>query len=225
MITKLWNDHLVGSPLERALLVRRRSPIWLRAGILFIHVPKAAGTSLSEVLYGRFLGHVRAADVRRWGSRTVNALPTIAVTRNPWDRLVSAYRFATRGGGIGGAQAGGVWRPERYRTPEFDSFERFVREWLEPRDRRKLDYVFQPQSLFVCDEHGQVLVDHVGRYDDLDATRSFLEEAVPGLPSIPQSNRSGAPVDYRTFYTPELAKLVGDIYADDVRLFGYRFGQ
>jgi hypothetical protein len=39
-----------------------------------------------------------------------------------------------------------------------------------------------------------------------------------------QSNRSGTPVDYRTFYTGELEELVGSIYTEDVRNFGYSFG-
>jgi hypothetical protein len=36
-------------------------------------------------------------------------------------------------------------------------------------------------------------------------------------------NPSGALVDYRHFYTPRLADIIGGIYADDVRLFGYAF--
>jgi len=113
-------------PLQRAVLVRRRGPIWLRAGIVFVHIPKAAGTSISEALYGRFVGHVRAADVVQWGPSRLKALPRFAITRNPWDRLVSAYRFVTRGGGVGGAHAGRVWRAEQYRISEFQSFDRFV---------------------------------------------------------------------------------------------------
>jgi hypothetical protein len=38
-----------------------------------------------------------------------------------------------------------------------------------------------------------------------------------------ESNRSGAPVDYRSFYSPELIDRVGSIYAEDVKRFGYRF--
>lgn len=224
MIRGLWYDVFGGTVLDRALRVRRRSPSWLRAGVVFIHVPKAAGTSVSEAVYGRFLGHIRAADVERWSSPAVRKLPRVAVIRNPWDRLVSAYRFVKRGSGVGGLSAGGVWRPEQYQTDAFDSFERFVREWLCTRDIRKLDYVFQPQSLFVCDEHENIIVRHLCRFENLAEAHRVLEIFVPDLPPLGRSNRSGTRVDYRKFYTPELAKLVGRIYEDDARNLGYRFG-
>jgi len=222
MFRTFWNDCLIGTPVERALLVRRRSAVWLRVGIVFVHIPKAAGTSLSQLLYGRFLGHLRAADVKRWGSPAVRRLPLIAVTRNPWDRLVSAYRFVTRGGGVG-PNAGAVWRPERYQGAQFETFERFAADWLSRRDIKKLDFVFQPQSTFVFDAKGRNLVEHVGRFEDLEPTWSFLEARLPGLPPFARSNRSGPAIDYRTFYTPKLVDLVESIYSEDIERFGYSF--
>lgn len=208
---------------QRAVLVRRRSAIWLNAGIIFVHIPKAAGTSINDALYGRFMGHVRASDIQRWGSQQLRSLPSFAVTRNPWDRLVSAYRFIKRGSGVGGENSGRVWRAEQYRIPEFESFERFVNKWLAPRDLASLDRAFHPQHIYVCDEHGKIIVDHVGRLEDMGPTYEFLHEKLPGLPPIGRSNRSGSPVDYRSFYTARLVDKVGSIYSEDVRLFGYTF--
>lgn len=216
------NRRLPG-PLRRALLVRRRARYWLQAGIVFIHVPRAAGTSFNEALYGRFMGHPRASDLRRWAPAAVRALPSFSVTRNPWDRLFSAYRFARRGGGVGETYRAGMWRPQRYQGPEFESFDRFVREWLAPRDVTRLDGVFQPQWLFLCDADKKLLVDHAGRLDDLGPTYAFIEQHVGRAPPLAHANRSGEPADYRDQYSRALAKLVGDIYADDVRLFGYDF--
>lgn len=214
---------MIGTNFERALLVRRRSADWLRAGVVFIHVPKAAGTSLSEALYGRFLGHVRAVDVRRWAPRKVVSLPMAGVTRNPWDRLVSAYRFVRRGVGIGGQTPGAVWRSSQYNIPEFETFERFLTEWLAKRNPRDLDLIFQPQCDFVCDHNGNVVVDHLGRFEDLPETYAFLWPRSPDRPKVGLSNRSGSIIDFRTFYTRELAKLAGSIYSEDVASFGYSF--
>lgn len=210
--------------LRQAILVRRRLRIWRRAGIVFIHIPKAAGTSINLALYGRFMGHVRASEIDRWASAEVAALPSFAVTRNPWDRLVSAYRFARRGAGVGGASPAQVWRPQQYRGPEFESFATFVTDWLANRDIRRLDYAFQPQSLFVCDEKRTVLVDHIGRLEDLRPTYDFIQQHVGAVPRIDQTNRSGDAVDYRRFYTSQLVDAVGRIYAEDVGKFGYSFG-
>lgn len=208
---------------QRAALVWRRSPIWLRTGVLFIHIPKAAGTSINHALYGRFMGHVRALDVKRWGSSALNALPSFAVTRNPWARLVSSYRFARQGRGVGGPEQAAVHRPEQYRVPEFDSFETFVTKWLTQRDVTKLDGIFQPQSLFLCDEGGRLLVDHVGRLENLEPTYDFISKHMRSKVKFGVSNRSGESVDFRRFYTPELVTVVGHVYREDIERFNYRY--
>ncbi len=214
--------YYLPAELQYAVLVKRRSRIWLREGIVFVHIPKAAGTSMNVALYGRFIGHIPAASIRRWGSARVNSLPSFAVTRNPWDRLVSAYRFVKAGGGIGDQRAG-VWRPHLYQVPEFESFERFVFDWLSPRDPARLDGVFQPQWRFVCDSSGKPLVDHVGRFEDLAPTLDFVRKAIGRVLDLPMANRTGMQVDYRSYYSPELVDRVGRIYARDVETFGYSF--
>ena len=216
------NRRLPGG-LRRALLVRRRARYWQEAGIVFIHVPKAAGTSINEALYGRFMGHAHALDVVRWAPPYVKALPRFSVTRNPWSRLVSAWRFARQGRGVGETYRAGMWRAERYRVPEFETFERFVKEWLAPREITRLDGVFQPQWMFLCDRRGALLVDHVGMLEDLGPTLEFVGRMRGETLQIRRANRSGEAVDYRSLYTPELANIVGDIYRDDVRKFGYDF--
>jgi hypothetical protein len=209
--------------LQMRLLVRRRTPMWLNRGILFIHIPRAAGTSINQALYGRFMGHPKAAEIRRWGSAPLNALPSFAITRNPWERLVSSYRFARRGSGTGGAFEAGILRPDQYRGAEFDTFERFVKQWLLHQNRTSLDGIFQPQTTFVADADGQPLLDHVGCLNDLEPTLDFIEHALGYRPEIPQGNRSGKRTDFRHFYTGELVELVGNFYARDVEAFGYSF--
>lgn len=211
--------------LQRALLVRRRAGYWRDAGIVFIHVPKAAGTSINEALYGRFIGHPHALDVKRWAPADVKSLPMFGVTRNPWDRLVSAWRFARRGLGVGETYRAGMWKPEQYQVPEFQTFDRFVREWLATRDVTKLDGVFQPQWMFLCDGNGKLIVDHVGKLDDLSPTLDFVRQVRGQALEVRNANRSGEAVDYRSFYTPELVEHVGQIYERDVRAFDYEFSK
>lgn len=215
-------EHLP-EELRAWILVQRRSPQWLRSGIVFVHIPKSAGTSVNQALYGRFMGHVRMSDIHRWAFANVRALPSFAITRNPWDRLVSAYRFATRGHGLGNGTRAAIAHPMRYRTPEFSSFKTFVTDWLAKREICELDYVFQPQSLFVCDQKDVPLVDHLGRIEQMEPTLKFIEKTIGQRISISRLNLSGEPVDYRRFYTSSLAETVGRIYQADIDLFGYDF--
>lgn len=214
---------VVPEEVRHGILVLRRTKSWLDAGILFIHVPKAAGVSINIALYGRFMGHLLATEIQRWGATRLKSLPSFAITRNPWDRVVSAYRFARAGRGIGGEQQAWVWKPEQFQAPEFESFDRFVKEWLAHKQVDRLDPIFRSQSLYICNERGKPLVDHVGRLENLQPTLAFIEKSIGRRPDIPQANRSGEEVDYRSFYTPELVDIVGEIYRRDIDNFGYGF--
>ena len=58
----------------------------------FIHIPKAAGSSIYQIIDVNntvaYSGHTRIVDI-----------PTIAVTRHPYDRIISAYFYLIEGGG------------------------------------------------------------------------------------------------------------------------------
>jgi chondroitin 4-sulfotransferase 11 len=215
--------QILPSGFRRAVLVKRRENIWRRAGIVFVHVPKAAGTSMNVALYGRFMGHVHANDVHRWASPQVRALPSFAVVRNPWDRVLSAYRFAKAGIGSGPGVKAGMANPQQYDTPEFRTFEAFVNEWLVARDLKRLDGVFQPQWQFVCGADKRIIVDHLGRFENLDETVSFIHDRTGVRPVLTRMNVSGFRLDYRWLFTPSVRNLVGDLYREDIDLFGYEF--
>jgi len=209
--------------LQGAILVIRRSPEWKREGIVFIHVPKAAGTSFSNALYGGFLGHVRASDIEKWAPAGVRSLPSFAITRNPWDRLVSAYRYGRRLHTRDWQSDKSVPESVRRQVPEHDSFRSFVTDWLQHRDVTRLNQIYIPQYIYICDADGRPIPNHVGRVEDLGPTYEFIAKHHAPIPPIDETNRSGEPVDYRSFYTPDLVDIVGRLYALDVEIFGYSF--
>ena len=188
--------------------------------MVFIHVPKAAGSSLNQALYGRFMGHYTAAEVYRFASRRVASLPRFTVVRDPWSRAVSAWRFVRAGVGTGEGVVAGMAKAERYDRPQFASFDGFV-EWLATADLSREDGVFRPQSRWFTDAGGRELVQHIGRLEDLGPTVAWVE-ARTGRPfAVGHTNRSGDAIDWRRLYTPDTAAIVGRVYADDVRRLGY----
>jgi hypothetical protein len=208
--------------------VRRRPALgesmlaFRRAGLIFVHVPKAAGISISLAVYGRTFPHRTAADLKASFPFLFPSLPSFAVVRDPWQRCASAWRFAVGGGGKG-PFAIPILEAHRYRTPCFSSFERFVEEWLPDRDLAAEDHVFQPQCRFVADARGRLLVTTLGRVERLGELEAELSDRLGRKIVFPRLNASGEKIDYRSLYTPRLVDIVGRAYAIDIELFGYSF--
>lgn len=186
-----------------------------------MHVPKAAGTSVNTALYGRTLGHYSISQIKSAFPKLIDDCFTFSLVRNPWDRALSAYRFAS----VGRTESMGVYRPEQYHVPEFDSFERFVRDWLPGRDLVRSDFIFRPQYLFVCDNHKRIVVNHVGYVERLGETVSFLEHRLGRTLDVKTVNAtSSGDKSYREAYVnSEMVDIVRSVYADDIALFGYDF--
>ncbi|WP_413717405.1 sulfotransferase family 2 domain-containing protein [Silicimonas sp. MF1-12-2] len=224
MLRHVAQTHLP-SGVYRYQQLKRRTAVFLDAGIVFIHVPKNAGTSISLAVYGRFVGHVRSSDVDRWGNAQLKALPRFSVVRNPWDRCYSAYRFAIADrSGDAGRGLEKISRPERYNRPEFATFSRFLHEWLVMRDLSAVDQVFRPQVVFLKNRNGQMNLEFTGRVEQMDAVAAYLTEKLGRPIVIGRKNATARPGhDYRAHYSPEDRDLVGRIYSEDVEAFNYDF--
>lgn len=207
--------------LKYKVNIYRRYSYWRSAGCIFIHVPKVAGTSINYALYGRTLGHYTAQEVQATFPTLFESSFTFSFVRNPWERLASAYRFAK----VGKTETMGIYKPERYQIKEFESFERFVCEWLPKQDAEKLDFVFQPQGRFVTDENGEIIVDFLGKLERLSEDIKHVEKKINRPLAIPELNRTGkVDGDVRSLYVSnEMIDVVSSVYANDIDLFNYSF--
>jgi hypothetical protein len=69
---------------------------------------------------------------------------------------------------------------------------------------------------------GEVLVDFIGRYENLAADYAVVKERLSLSADLPHTNRSSHG-SYRDYYTDETRAIVADRYARDIAHFGYRF--
>lgn len=80
----------------------------------------------------------------------------------------------------------------------------------------------QPQSNWLFDD-SRMLVDFVGRYKTLNDDFSHVCRIIGIVPSsLPKLNPTDRG-DYRSFYNDETANIIGKVYADDIRNFGFSF--
>ena len=187
-------------------------------GTLFFHIPKAAGTSVVRALYGNNgVGHFPASALKEADSAYFNKAFRFTVTREPYDRLVSAFEFARQGGTedvsfFAGHDMGGF-------PQDFDTF---VLEWLTKADFNKCDYVFRPQSWFVCDQQGELLVNKLYQMGDMATLAEDLSAHTGREIRIPVTNKINRDKGIDAYYTnPAVLETVNRLYANDFEALGY----
>lgn len=187
---------------------------------IFVRVPKCATQSIARSLFGNLGGGHLTIDQYRlvYPAREFHAFYKFAFVRNPWDRLVSAYFFLSKGG------------VNDYDKNWFDDnlsgyadFEAFVEQWLTP-EHADSGLHFRPQHRFLCLPNGSLGVDYVAYYERIEQDYEVIARHIGAAPTLKHVNASAnRRRDYRDYYTPRMRDIVADVYAQDIALFGYRF--
>lgn len=189
---------------------------------VFIHIPKTGGSSVASS------GIKKKCRVKGHNSRhpkypLFKDMPPdkdvfyFAFVRNPWDRLVSSF-FYLKGGGnqkrdaadfkkyFGGAQ----------------SFSSLLKNW---DDFFANQIHFKPQYQWICDKEGDVTLDFVGHFENLQEDFNIVCDKIGIQPrKLPHRNKTEHK-HYSEYYTDETRELVAEKYAKDIEHFGYKFGE
>lgn len=211
---------------------------------VFVHVPKAAGTSVSswlsqystyrdlEIGGTQFGERIQGAYARRFGLRKHSSAQFIrsiagdevwtryfsfAFVRNPFSRAVSIYQFLCSWTGAG--EYGDAVR-------RFDSFEHWLLsdEWLSSNGP---DGILKPQKAWICgaDDSDRSLVDYLGRMESIetDIAQIALRIGLPvtNLPfsATPRMNASDGRKKVR--WNEAMAERVVTRYRADFERFEY----
>jgi hypothetical protein len=209
---------------------------------LLIPVPKVASTSLRGLYKGlqqpdatsikpEFIGfntfHFTAFECRHF----IDDYYSFGLVRNPWDRMVSAFKWKSKiedknemnfrryvvmklgNDGCGQKRHGPRNMKNREKPPEH-SF----------RDGQDAFRHLMPQTRFVYDLKGNVMVDFLGRYETFEEDHNKLREEL-NLPKgrVPISNVSKCKTNYKEFYDSESKKIVAKYYEEDIDNFKYTF--
>jgi len=207
---------------------------------IFVHIPKCAGMSVGRSLFGDYGGsHLGIPTYQMIFSKAdFDAYFKFAFVRNPWDRVLSAYRFMDAVYNRYAEEYGTVPRPEEYADASddlrtklstkfevhgYDDFESFVAGWINPHNLRVHEH-FRPQHRFVCSPDGALRLDYVARFETIESDVVKIGERLGIDATLGHDNRTdGDSVDYRDHYTPRMRKIVEEHYARDIELFDYTF--
>jgi hypothetical protein len=168
----------------------RIPPAMQARNLIFIHVPRAAGSSIMQALYGPGCTHHHSI-------RYFHALDpafaaqarSFALLRDPFDRFASAFAFV-RAGGTATARLSDVFVRQTRNVRTVDDYLAF----LEGRGPLDLDFVMRPQAWFVCAgaPHGDVpLVRDLFVYgeDDAALARYLARHRTGPLPWLNRGDR------------------------------------
>jgi hypothetical protein len=216
---------------------------------IFVHVPKSAGTSVTELFSqyssyrdlevgGTALGevlqnefkkrfgltkHATAGEIRAIvGAELWKSYFSFGIVRNPYARAQSTFHFMKR------------WRgnKEMDRLKFIENMPDFKTFALSPKLKRKQYHrLLWSQTQWLCDEDGKLAVSQVGHLESLDADLERIQQSIPGLPDRPKQalaapKRNKSEADDEALQKllrdePEVEQALYEAYQDDFETFGY----
>ena len=196
---------------------------------IFIHNYKVAGSSIKKALHPydihcdkRYkvlsgLGmapkfdqrttepHRKALEIRNFiGATTFNQYFTFGFVRNPWDWQVSLYHYMKKT----------KVHHQHSLINSMNGFNEYIK-W-------RLDNIDRYQKDFFTDEEEKVIVDFIGRYENLVIDFDKITRRIgikKSLPHVNESKRSKS--SFIAFYTQETLDMIEEAYQPDIEFFGY----
>lgn len=192
--------------------------------IIFIAIPKT-GTKTIEKALGNFADghcHEKASQLKlKFGENTFNQYFKFCFARNPWDKILSEFKFMKKR--LGEHKSGTLKINNNPNWPELGLLDKmdfktfiiggFGKKWILP-----------PSNLYwIIDSAGQIVVDFVGKFETLQKDFNFVCEKI-GTPKqqLPHKNKTKHK-HYTEHYDDETRQIVTEIYAEDIERFGYKF--
>ena len=185
---------------------------------LFIHIPKAAGTSLCKILSPHVVRNFKCAtasfikdhiDGELW-----DRLFKVAWVRNPYERVASLWKYT------------GLETLEGHHNLDFNT-------WLyDPQiTTHCLEFDKEPffkrnpltAFTYVSDVDGNMLVDFIGRLEYMKEDLNKLNELLSTSFKSAHLNDRNLGKNYREIYDDETKGYVADICKWEIEKFGYEF--
>lgn len=201
--------------------------------MLFVHVQKTGGSTIDTMLEqavpdAQYLQGLRGGRHARLGP-ALKEYPELTdyfifgFVRNPWARMYSWWAMIKRAEADAAAgKPKAVKQLSKNRLwkrvlPAYEDFEAFCLRG--PDEQRQLRYT-QLSYLRAPDR----TADFIGRQESFDEDlRQVFEKIGADWPGSSLRVNTGPKADYREHYTDEMRDKIGEVFAPDVKRFGYEF--
>lgn len=175
-------------------------------GTIFIHIPKCAGTSVSEALYGVDPWHF---SIKRYSEKVLASYVSFAVVRDPVDRFYSSFYYL---------QSRSDLYPRSIYTDaaRCDDAADFFTKFIKNKKDRDINYFLRSQHWYLTDMSHNLRVDFIIPMNSLD--RDFplsLREKFNYFDEFPRKNTKNLKQETRD---EELVNSVANHYKRDYEL-------
>jgi hypothetical protein len=192
--------HLIGRDVYRSVFDRQRA--------VFVHVPKAAGTSVAMAVFAADPGHFSADELQSIDRRKFERYIRFAFVRDPVSRMLSTYKYAV-------AEATANPRSAVRFILRFRGLEDFVQNGL-TTELVERHYFFWSQCRYVG---APGMVDFIGKMETIDSDFRKLADKQGWTCTLSHLNRSSS--GSASPCPAEIRDIVRSRYREDFERFGY----
>ncbi len=188
-------------------------PMFKESETIFVHIPKTAGTSVSQALYGEQPWHHPIKLYAELDQEKYNQYFKFAFVRNPWDRLYSTFCYAKK-------ISHPVLRGPLSDIAKIESFEEFVLDWC---THKKINehFFLMPQFNYLTLDGETLAIDYVGYFENLENDFQHIAKKLNITVELPVTNQSKKKVNKGAVYTQEMREKVAELYHLDLLHFNY----
>jgi len=204
-------------PLNRINTRIKRIYALYLANYVFVHINKNGGSSIAEALGLPQQFHYTALEYKQiLGNKHWNERFKFTFVRNPWDKVVSQYHY-THGRGEREIKDGDLdftqWIKLKYGS-------KIIGKIKHPK--RSMPELFLPQINWITDENGKIIVDFIGRFENIE--KDFLKvcEIIGKEKELPHLRKSNHK-PYTYYYNEETREIIRKRFQKDIEIFGYKF--
>jgi len=172
--------------------------------IAMVHIPKSAGVAIVNNFNMNPKGN---HSIYKFYRETYPNYFLFAVTRNPYDRIISSYEFM-------------ISFDKRY--PNKRRYSRMYEQGFEFMCENLKHFgtlLLRPQTFFVCDNNNNIQVDKILNFEN-----DMWSELYEIFNEVVEPKKYNTTIRSKTdkYYNKRTKKLVYDYYKEDFDLFNYR---
>lgn len=192
-----------------------------RLQCIFTHIPKCAGISIDESLFGEKIGHKNYIDFKVYDARRCRRYFKFTVVREPIDRFISAFRFLKSGGRNSVDRDWSNRLLSKFNTPE--ELAVVMQSDVALSTQVFSMQHFRPQYTFLVNERAQIEMDYILSFSSLADGFKEITEVLGVAAELKHANKTSSSTAPTGELSRESRVFLMKEYQEDYKRLGQYF--